>query len=89
MHTVVAGGGAISSTGVFTAGTTAGTFPNTVRAEANGLTAFASVSVTPGPVLSVVVSPMMATVQANGTQQFTAEARDAFSNVVPTGYKAW
>jgi MYXO-CTERM domain-containing protein len=83
---VVAGGGTISSTGVFTAGTTAGTFPNTVRAEANGLTAFASVSVTPGPVLSVAVTPSTATVMANGTQQFTAEARDAFNNVVPTGF---
>jgi hypothetical protein len=84
--TVVAGGGTITPSGVFTAGTMAGTFANTVRAEANGLTAFASVSVTPGPVLSVAVTPMAATVQANGSQQFTAEARDAFNNPVPTGF---
>jgi len=83
---VVAGGGTINVSGVFTAGTTAGAFANTIRAEANGLTAFASVSITPGPVLSVAVTPMTASVQTGGSLQFTAEARDAFNNVVPTGF---
>jgi hypothetical protein len=84
---VVSGGGTIgASSGIFVAGTTAGTFPNTIRAVANSLTAFASVTVTPGPVLSVTVTPASATVMANGTQQFTAEARDAFNNPVATGF---
>ncbi|MFZ5443388.1 MAG: beta strand repeat-containing protein [Myxococcota bacterium] len=83
---VVAGGGSIAASGIFTAGTTSGTFANTVRAEANGLTAFASVNVMPGPVLSVSVTPSTATVMAGGTQQFTAEARDAFNNAVPTAF---
>ncbi|MBL8923425.1 MAG: hypothetical protein JNJ54_31520, partial [Myxococcaceae bacterium] len=85
---VVSGGGTINASGIFTAGTTAGTFANTVRAEANGLTAFASVQVQPGPVLSVVVTPSSATLAAGTTQQFTAEARDAFMNAVPIGF-AW
>ncbi|MGV3624417.1 MAG: beta strand repeat-containing protein, partial [Archangium sp.] len=83
---VTNGGGTISQSGVFTAGTTSGAFANTVKAEANGLSAFSSVTVTPGPVLSVSVSPMNGTVQAGGSLQFTAEARDAFNNVVPTGF---
>ncbi|MBE2249537.1 MAG: hypothetical protein IAE78_08295, partial [Myxococcus sp.] len=83
---VVSGGGAINASGIFTAGTTSGTFANTVRAEANGLTAFASVQVSPGPVLAVSVMPGTATVAAGATHQFTAEARDAFNNVVPVGF---
>jgi uncharacterized protein (TIGR03382 family) len=85
---VVSGGGTINAAGIFTAGTMAGTFGNTVRVEANGLAAFASVRVSPGPVIAVTVSPGSATVMAGGTQAFTAEARDAFNNVVPIGV-AW
>ncbi|MDP3234991.1 MAG: hypothetical protein Q8N26_19570, partial [Myxococcales bacterium] len=83
---VVSGGGTISAGGIFTAGTMAGTFANTVRAEASGLTAFASVQVSPGPVLAVNVTPNNAMVATGATQQFTAEARDAFNNVVPVGF---
>jgi uncharacterized protein (TIGR03382 family) len=83
---IVSGGGSINGSGIFTAGTMAGTFANTVRVESNGLTAFASVQVSPGPVLMVTVTPATAMVQAGATRQFTAEARDAFSNVVPVGF---
>ncbi|MBM4781560.1 MAG: hypothetical protein GQE15_28120, partial [Archangiaceae bacterium] len=83
---VVSGGGTINASGIFQAGTAAGTFANTVRAEANGLTAFASVQVSPGPVLTVSVAPGTATVTSGGTQQFTAQARDAFNNAVPVGF---
>jgi parallel beta-helix repeat protein len=82
---VVSGGGTISSAGIFTAGTSAGTFANTIKAEANGLTALASVTVQPGPVLSVAITPPTAQLMVGGTQQFTAEARDAFNNVVAAG----
>ncbi|MFO0597945.1 MAG: hypothetical protein U0228_21765 [Myxococcaceae bacterium] len=83
---VVNGGGTITNQGTFTAGTVAGTFANTVKADANSLTAFASVTVTPGPVISVTVTPSTATVAVNGTQQFTADAKDAFNNSVPTAF---
>ncbi|MFT3710805.1 MAG: NosD domain-containing protein [Archangium sp.] len=80
--TVVAGGGAISTMGVFTAGTTTGTFTNTVRAEQNGVTAFATVSVTAGPLVRVDVTPAAVDLQAGQTQQFSATGSDAFGNPV-------
>jgi PKD repeat protein len=42
---VVNGGGIIDSSGVFTAGTTAGQYTDTVRATANGVSGYASVTV--------------------------------------------
>jgi len=48
--TVVTGGGTINSTtGLFTAGSTGGTFTNTVRAGSGSVAAFATVSVTAAP----------------------------------------
>jgi hypothetical protein len=52
---VVAGGGTINATtGLFTAGTTLGTFPNTVRATSGGISGFATaiVETPPGPSLA-------------------------------------
>jgi len=81
---IVSGGGSInSSTGLFTAGTVAGTFANTVRVTCNGITAFATIIVTPGPLATITVTPNPATLAINATQQFTAVGRDAFGNVVP------
>ncbi|MDB4913635.1 MAG: hypothetical protein JWM95_1279 [Gemmatimonadetes bacterium] len=81
---VVAGGGAIDLTsGVFTAGTTAGTYTNTVRASVGGLAGFASVVVTSGVVASITVSPNPATVGIGSTQQFIATGKDAGGNIIP------
>ena len=81
---IVNGGGSInSSTGLFTAGTVAGTFANTVRVTCNGITALATIIVTPGPLATITVTPNPATLAINATQQFTAVGRDAFGNVVP------
>jgi len=81
--TVVAGGGAInSSTGLFTAGPTQGTYTNTVVATSGGKSGSATVIVTPAPLASITVTPNPATVQTNGTQQFVAVGRDAGGNVV-------
>ncbi|MDQ6690137.1 MAG: ice-binding family protein [Gemmatimonadota bacterium] len=80
---IVAGGGTInSSTGLFTAGTTAGTFANTVRATSGSIFGSATVTVTPGALLTITVTPNPATVQVNTTQLFTAVGRDAAGNVV-------
>jgi hypothetical protein len=43
---IVARGGAIDSTGLFTAGTVPGTFPNTVRAASGSISGTATVAVT-------------------------------------------
>ena len=81
--TVVNGGGTINAaTGVFTAGTTAGTFTNTVRAASGFLSATATVTVVGGPIATIVVTPNPAAVGIGGVQQFVATGRDALGNVV-------
>ena len=79
---VGAGGGTITSTGLFTAGTTAGTFTNTVSVTCNGVTATATVIVTAGPLATITITPNPATLTPGGVQQFTAVGRDASGNVV-------
>jgi hypothetical protein len=85
---VVNGGGSINSSGLFTAGTAAGTFAQTVRASSGTLSATASVTVNPGPAQTVAVAPASVTLQVRGTQQFTATATDAHGNTVP-GTPSW
>ena len=80
---VVAGGGTISPTGIFSAGTTTGTFANTVRAESNGVTAFATVSVTAGPLVLLELNPASADLLVGATAQFAGTGKDAFGNTVP------
>ncbi|MDY7229320.1 right-handed parallel beta-helix repeat-containing protein [Hyalangium rubrum] len=79
----VTGGGTISSSGVFTAGTTPGTFTNAVTAQSGSLSASATVTVTPGALASLEVAPATATLSINGTQQFTATGKDSAGNTVP------
>ena len=81
--TVVAGGGTISTGGLFTAGTVAGTFNNTVKAVSGALNATATVVVTPGQVASITVTPNPGNLAINGTLQLTATAKDSSNNVVP------
>ncbi|HUR19277.1 MAG TPA: ice-binding family protein, partial [Vicinamibacterales bacterium] len=85
---IQAGGGTITSGGVFTAGNTSGTFANTVRACstaacASGSSAgFATVSVNPGALASITVTPDPVNVGTNANQQFVAVGRDANGNIV-------
>jgi hypothetical protein len=80
---VVAGGGTINATtGLFTAGTAAGTFTNTIRVTCNGVTGFATVIVSPGALATIVVTPNPGTTPINGTIQYTAVGRDANNNAV-------
>ena len=74
----VSGGGSISSSGLFTAGSSVGG-PFTVTASSGGVSGTASVTVTASPVLtSITVSPASATVQTGATQQFSATGKDQF-----------
>jgi hypothetical protein len=86
----VSGGGAIDSSGLFTAGSTAGG-PYTVTAASGGVSGTASVTVTVPPVLtSISVSPASASVATNSTQQFTATAKDQLGNpLVPQPAFTW
>jgi len=80
---VIAGGGTISSTGVFTAQTMVGTFPATAQAASGELTATARVIVGPAGVNTIVVTPANPRVIFGATQQFTAVAYDQYMNVQP------
>ena len=71
-----------ASTGLFTAGTTLGTFNASVRATSGSIFGTANVTVIAGPVASLVVTPETATLAQGGTQTFTAVGRDAGGNIV-------
>jgi len=79
---VVAGGGTISASGLFTAGPTPGTFASTVKATSGSISGTATVIVTTGPLASITVTPNPDTLAINGTQLFTAVGRDVAGNVV-------
>ena len=80
---VVAGGGSISPSGLFTAGTTTQTYTNTVKATSGSLSTTATVIVINGALASITVTPTPTTMQVNAAQQFTAVGKDAGGNVVP------
>ncbi len=86
---VVAGGGAINSSGLFTAGTVAGTFASTVKACSTALCAsgsvsgFATVTVSSGALATITVTPNPVAVGTDATQPFTAVGRDASGNIIP------
>lgn len=79
---VVAGGGTVNSTGGFTAGTVSGTFVNTIQASHQGLTGSATITVTPGPLASLTVTPNPTTLSVGQTRLFSASGRDANGNLV-------
>jgi len=72
--------GSVNVTGLYTS-TVAGTW--TVYANDSGVSGNASVTVTPGPAVSLVVDPPFADITADQTQQFTATGYDSFGNLVP------
>ena len=80
---VVSGGGTINPAGLFTAGTVAGSYANTVTATSGGKVGAATVTVGSAAVATITVAPNPATLGAGATQQFTAVGRDAAGNVVP------
>ena len=79
---VVAGGGTISSSGLFTAGSVPGTFASTVQATSGRLSTAATVVVTVGPLATLVITPSPATLAIGAAQQFAAVGHDASGNVV-------
>ena len=78
---IVASGGSITQTGLFTAGLVSGTFTNTVRASFGGVQGFATVIVTTGPLASITVTPNPVFMPTTSTQQFVAVGKDANGNV--------
>ncbi|MEX2182643.1 MAG: ice-binding family protein [Gemmatimonadaceae bacterium] len=82
--TVTNGGGAINATtGLFTAGSVAGEFLNTVRATSGSIFGTATVVVSAGALATITVTPNPDTLDVLTTSQFTAVGRDAGNNIVP------
>ena len=79
---VVAGGGSISATGLFTAGTTLSTYPNTIKAVSGTLSDNATVIVIAGPLATITVTPNPMSMLQGATQQYVAVGRDAGGNPV-------
>ncbi len=79
---VVASGGGISSTGLFSAGLVLGTFTNTVRATSGAIFGSATVTVQAAPLATITVTPNPDTLNVQTTGQFVAVGRDAFNNIV-------
>src|SRR5204862_1012720 len=77
-------GGTISSTGLYTAPTTAGTYSVTATSVADtAKSASAAVSVTaPPPPVTVSISPTSASLQSGGTQQFSATVTGSTNTAV-------
>jgi Ice-binding-like len=80
---VVNGGGSINATGLFSAGSVAGTFTNTVKATSGAISGTATAIVTAGALATITVTPNPDSLPPNAQQQFTAVGRDAGGNVVP------
>ncbi|MBS1827263.1 MAG: Ig-like domain-containing protein [Acidobacteria bacterium] len=81
--TWTATGGAINSTGLYTAGTTAGTF--TVKATSAADTtksATAQVTIATTPTVSISIAPTTTTLQPSQTQQFTATVTGSTNTAV-------
>lgn len=87
---VVAEGGTINPTGLFTAGSVPGTYNNTVEVVAvqSSITKIANATVTitgtAGALDHILVTPASTTVAPGGVQQFTAQGYDV-SNIAITG----
>lgn len=91
---VVAGGGTITDEGIFTAGSTTRVFTNTVSATINGVTGYASVTVTTLPGITgdnregagqidrLVLSPLESSITVGGTIGFNVSALDRYNQEV-------
>jgi len=69
-----------SCTGNVCSATTAG--PHTVTGNDLGFTSTASLTVTAGPLDHLVLTPSSATINAGGSQAYTAEGRDQYDNTL-------
>ena len=95
--TVIAGGGTISSDGLFTAGEAPKVYKDTVRASVGGVEGYASVTVTTLPGLTgdnregagvlerLVLTPENPKLQVNKSTGFTVSALDKYNQEVPSG----
>ncbi|MBI4999910.1 MAG: DUF11 domain-containing protein [Euryarchaeota archaeon] len=79
--------GSIDSAGLLAARTTTGS--GTVTASNGTVSGSANVTLTPGPLHHVIVTPDPVTVIINGLVQFVATAYDSYNNTIPVVAFAW
>ena len=78
-----ASGGSVSSSGLYTAPSTPGTYMVTVTSASDNTTsASATVTVNPVPVVAVTISPISAAILTSGKQQFTATVTGSSNTAV-------
>ena len=86
-------GGAISPSGLLTAGTRVGVFSEGVVAIAGTAGVFvetaATVAVEPGPMYRVMIIPDQQLFYTNGSFDFRIEAYDAYDNAIPNIEVSW
>ncbi len=87
--TYSATGGAISGTGAYTAGQTAGTYRAIAKQNGSSLADTSVVTVAAVPVASVTVSPAAPSVQVGQTIQLTATPQDAIGNALSGRVVTW
>lgn len=91
--TVDGAAGSIDGNGLFTAGTATGLYTNAVTVkvtgDSSGRQAVSSITVTPGPIVSVMVQPPSAILDIGDTQSFSFRAFDAFENETTDALIAW
>ncbi len=86
---VVNGGGTISNTGLFRAGTKAGTFVGTVEVTSGNIKGSATVVVRPGPTAKVSVTPTYAKLQVGEKANFKAQVFDKYGNSISGKSVLW
>ena len=87
--TVVHGGGTITTSGLFTAGDSVGTFENTVVATSGSVSSSSTVVVTAAGLASITVTPDTASLETGGTRQYVAVGKDTHGNVVDIPNRVW
>ena len=90
---IAAGAGTLNASGVVTAGTRAGTFPEAIRVEAikgtDRATATADVSIMPDPLATIDVQPFSPVMRSGGSVQLTATGLDRYGNEIPDLQFLW
>ena len=89
---VLKGGGSVDTKGLFTAGTTSGTFTNTIEASIGTLKAYATVrikSVVTSKVVKVVISPSGGSLKPGQQIRFRAYAKDTRGKTVTGQSFTW
>ncbi len=76
--------GGINGTGLFTAGTTVGSYTNTVKASSGTISGMATVNVTATPpaLTTITITPNPSNPASGATEQFVATGRDGSGNII-------